>query len=282
MATAKNTRNPDAGKVLDVTPPHKVAPSTTSKPVIVSNHPIIRDPMMVNNGTTAAPSEINDTTTSESLAPSKTKLVIQPLHDIADKQDKSDEPTADGLIPNLPDFDDSTVEEKPLAVSSTTGEDPAAKEPVKEEPKKPVIKATPKSSIVEGDDQAAVAPVAALQKESAEPVAPKTSIPKAFEADNPDIAPPGDDSSEEGAPKVDQEAIDKEAAEKAEAIERLIDSKQYYLPITSVTKRRIRHELTLLLLLVAVLLLAAAVLVGYLVYKDGSFDAAKDQIVKYL
>lgn len=47
-------------RISDITAPGKSAPAGTSKPVIVGNRPIVKDPMMTGASTASAPSELTD------------------------------------------------------------------------------------------------------------------------------------------------------------------------------------------------------------------------------
>ena len=50
-----------AKPIADVSHPGKSAPSSTSKPVIVTNRPILKDPMMVDEDTTIVPVTVSRT-----------------------------------------------------------------------------------------------------------------------------------------------------------------------------------------------------------------------------
>lgn len=80
---------------VDIIPPGASQPQPLSKPIIVSNHPLISDPMVVNGPTTNNGTKVNTKTTIESKnqkkleAPSKSRLVIEPLDDSDQKLKKS-------------------------------------------------------------------------------------------------------------------------------------------------------------------------------------------------
>jgi len=157
------TKKADSKKIVDVAHPGQSAPAGNSKSIIVTNRPIMKDPMMVEEKTSDAPKS-------------------------SSKQEHAPDP-------ELP----RSVETKIEA-------------PVKSSPVQP-------------------------------PPAPEDPEPKT-EAEAPaPTAAPDDDQTAAPAAK-DTKAVEAEAAEAAKhqaAIDKLVESKQYYLPINSVEKRRTKR-----------------------------------------
>src|SRR5690348_15469367 len=62
-------------KVFDVAKPGKSAPSSSAKPIIITNRPVLKDPMVTAEAPSATP-------TTEVPAPSKprTKITITPIN----------------------------------------------------------------------------------------------------------------------------------------------------------------------------------------------------------
>lgn len=100
-------------KIFDIAKPGKSAPASTSKPVIVTNRPILQDPMVV-QATAAAPSTTPaDTAKSAAISSPSREKVIAPLKiTLNDGSEKSQpNPTATNAEPNdvvvIPDTDKS-------------------------------------------------------------------------------------------------------------------------------------------------------------------------------
>jgi hypothetical protein len=170
------TEKPDKAKktIIDVTHADSAPPSPNSKSVIVTNRPILKDPMVVDE---AADSEASSgDKPAKSSAPSIAELAEaaaqknQPEKEAAAKPEKKIEPAA-----------------------GPPAEKEDAAKPAAKEPEKPDIK----------------------ESETEEP-------------DQPDKVKPAQEAEAEAA----------KAAEHDAAIEKLIEGKQYYLPINSIEKRR--------------------------------------------
>lgn len=185
-------------KVFDVAKPGKSAPATSAKPVIVTNRPVLKDPMVVeednNPAITGEAPDVATPPSTPAVSPSNTRLKIQPLnHDeTADKKD-------DGPTNTL-----TTAEEKPQA-------------------------ATP--------------------AESSEGGVPTKS------SEDTDIA---DTDEPPATPKANAEATElaaRKEAERQEQLDKVAESRKYYLPINQVEKRRNRQYTiagVLLIILLAV------------------------------
>ncbi|MEK7594429.1 MAG: hypothetical protein AAB436_02215 [Patescibacteria group bacterium] len=194
--------------IADVAHPNKSAPAQNSKSVIVTNRPMLKDPMVVDEDTDAQKPELEAAT--EGL-------------------DKSPTPTLD---------------EKPDAPQA--------------EPEAPS-----KNTITE------IAAIAAADKSDAEDKADKDSKE---DAPNPDdkkpeadkTEPANDEKSPDTKPTEDKDTLpenqlqieDSKAAEHEAAVQKLSDSKKYYLPINAVEKRRSKQFVVLGIVLSIVLTLA--------------------------
>lgn len=169
MPESKKSTSPK--QIIDVTHADKTAPSDTSRPVIVTNRPILKDPMM---SPATAPAEKDEPAPSkESLAtPSKSK--IKPI----------EEPAADST--------------KDSAKS--------------EEPKKPELETAP------------------------EPTAEPASKPEPAKPDEPEE--PEESNAPSKTPDADADIAASKQAEHDAAMQKLVEAKQYFLPINAVEKRR--------------------------------------------
>ncbi len=221
----------DAKPIVDVAHPGKSAPSGNSKSVIVSNRPLLKDPMVV-----ADDSKTPDDNPSQN-PPTKIKV----------------------KGPDKPDLQPLTAPlletEAPDDATETTGQTvkPAKPAPLpKPEPEpepKPGLK---HEKVVKPPQDAAPADELAEDKpgvtEDGDGDTPKTDdAEKAAEGQTP--------------AKGSTEQLDTEAAKQAEhqaAIEKLADSKQYYLPINTVEKRRTRRFVAIGIILSLLLIVAWA------------------------
>lgn len=93
MADDKETTKDS--KVFDVAKPGTSAPSSTSKPIIVTNHPILSDPMIVEDKPTGATDE---PAASTNVPPSVSRLKIEPLSKPEDLKPTETEKTADDSV----------------------------------------------------------------------------------------------------------------------------------------------------------------------------------------
>jgi hypothetical protein len=191
MSKSKDTA---AKPIADVSHPDNSPSDKTSRPVIITNRPIMKDPMMVDDET-AKP---------------------EPLS-----------------------VDNLASEVKPLT-APTLKEDKPAKKPAKaieEEPKpdvKPEAEPEPEAETETSDDDT-----------------PPTDEPK---TDKPE---PDAEEKSPTNPKADQVAA--KAKQQAEAdLQKLADSKQYFLPINSVEQRRTKRFIVLGIVLSLLLAVAWA------------------------
>lgn len=172
---AKNTRK---ATKPDVDRPGKSAPPTTSKPVIVSNRPLLKDPMVV-----------DEEAASQEGASEKQELA----HSAGPKLKPLEEPPKPEPEPE-PKPEPEAADETPAAETEATAEDDA-----------PPAKSAPKS---------------------------------------------------EAKPKQKDEAAAAEQAKHDAAIQELIISQKYELPINSVEKRKAKHFVVLGIFLAILLALA--------------------------
>lgn len=188
MAAKKETSTPKK-TIIDVAHPGQSAPATTAKPVIVTNRPILKDPMVVSK-----PEDDQPAAAAPPAAKTSTKPKLQPL---------------------------TTEEEQKLTAPAPEAETAAPTETTAEAP----------ASATEEKDKSSEKPAPVTKTELRE----------------------GDVIKD---PAKDEDAADQAAAEHAAAIQKLVDSKKYFLPINSVEKRRTKRIIILGLLLSVLLLLA--------------------------
>ncbi|HVW23193.1 MAG TPA: hypothetical protein VHB51_01780 [Candidatus Saccharimonadales bacterium] len=177
MADSKKNIKP----IVDVAHPGKSAPAGTSKPVIVTNRPILQDPMVV---------------------------------------------TQEG---SKPEEDSGT----PVSVKTTAPTLKPTEDKAKAEPK---LESTPKAE-PESDPDEIKSPATDGSLDDAADDKPR-------------------DPEAEAAAEADAEAAEKTKTD--ETVQKLVDSKQYYLPINSVEKRKTKRFIALGVLLAVVLAVAWA------------------------
>lgn len=192
-----------APKVFDVAHPGKSKPSATSRPIIVSNRPILQDPMVSLN----VPSDVAPTDGKPS--PAAVKVTIEPLETTEEPKD---------------DKADKTIAE--LAAEAENGADKSTDVTPKKEDEKPADDA-PKAT--EAD--------AAAEKDTKASEATKSDE----SANTADSSP--DSKSDESQPAEDskdaKETAELEAAaKKLEEINSLVESHEYFLPINAVERHR--------------------------------------------
>lgn len=176
---AQKTAADSGKKIIDIAHPGKSAPTATSKPVLVSNRPLLKDPMVVDEAAAKEP----ETTASAGNPSLKPKLhplgEDQPAKRAADGKPAETEPTKDTEVPAEVPSPEEVTEDDTTDTGLENIKDPA--------------------SIAEED---------------------------------------------------------KAKSERQAAVQKLVDNKQYFLPINSVEKRRAKH--VVILGLVLSLVLAAA------------------------
>ncbi len=136
MSEAESPKKVEKKRIIDVTDPDKAAPAPTSKPVLVSNRPILKDPMVTED----------ENKTDADAVPAKPELkrtsqptIQPPERSEADNSDDHPKPAEPKEI--------SATEEasKPVAAASAPAEKPAADPPAGPGPATETPAATPPS-----------------------------------------------------------------------------------------------------------------------------------------
>lgn len=218
---------------MDVTNPKQVTPSSTSRPVIVTNRPIIKQDPMMSVAEDANVGELSQSSqpTAPLLEPSKTPI-IKPIH-------ISDEPKA-----KKTDEDEAKADEQAV--------DP----PAEEKPTDDVADDSEPAKKPEPEEQSEES-----KSEDAETVEADTETKPADEpaTDNAEKStddPEGDDAK---VPAIDDAAVAKEEAaakQRAEEMQKLIDSRQFYVPVNMVERKRSTRTSVMLIILQVVLTIA--------------------------
>lgn len=232
-----NKNTPKPPKVMDVARPGKSAPSASSRPIIVTNRPLIKqDPMVLE------PSDGQE-------APAAVSRIGKPIR-IEPIDANADDLTS--VVPVKPqtksevpvEVRDAKLSLKPLS-DSAKGTEPA---PSREPQAQPAGNTAP--------EPPAVPAPATPEPTLPQPVAPAASTAPADAPASTDGQEAPSDDKQLAASKGLEDAKKKEEDEKAARIaeqEKIIDSKKYYLPISSARDGRDLHLALLLLLAVAVL-----------------------------
>lgn len=237
MADKKTSKKPDGKntkKVADIRPPE---PSASSRPIIVTNHSLARDPML-------SGSEVEENASAEPPLASHGKTIMplsdneKPAADTEDDESASDvtssAPTASELVEKLearkkagsqPDEEASTSVSEPSDDASASDTNQPAKS---------------------SDETASLG----SQSDSA---ADDTKNSEAKPDSDSGETSSGDDKSEKPAskPKVDIEAEAKRQAE----LDELTISGKYFLPINQVQRRHDRWLLTILIIILLIIVL---------------------------
>jgi hypothetical protein len=191
-------------KVFDVARPGKSSASATSRPVIISNRPILQDPMV---STVDSAGTAPDMEATEKSNPSTVKVTIKPLAE-------TDEP-----IESV-DTSKSAKKDKTIAELAAEKSQPkSAEEPVDK----------PEAAPEESDKSA--------DSEEAAKVEPGSDSKPADEPPASDTPDAETVPAEEGKTSQETAALEAEA-KKLEAINALAESQQYFLPINAVERRR--------------------------------------------
>jgi len=230
---AETKKPSDNKRIIDVEHPGKSAPSPNSKAVIITNRPILKDPMVV---------------TEENAVENSDKAALT-------KKSESDNKVTPLTAPPLPDDSKQPDDNKNLSEAKSALS--ARPVPTQDNLTPPDDKST--------EDKSSETPVEADPAESNKPAEPN----KNDRTDNSVSAPAGldpttkdadDDAQSKTANLSDNKneavkAEDEEAAKHQAEVEKLISSKQYFLPITTNEERRSKHFL-ILGILFSVLLVA--------------------------
>jgi hypothetical protein len=256
--TAPKTTTKSPAKVFDISKPGKQPASASARPLIVTNRPIMQDPMVAAAGTD------EKTTASSKISPSFTKIKLEPLSlnpddaeaaNTSEKDTTSDKKQEESAVVDVPkdpkeEFKfDAPKEESPVVdeksakgsgdEKSTGTTEVTSTDAKPDADKKDASDSSPASQGAPADDKAATEESKATDTPAdsgAAPEAPPSEI-------NPDAAE---------AAKLEAEA--KKQAE----LDKLVEEKTYFLPINSVERRR--SKLVSLLGILLILALGALLL----------------------
>lgn len=227
-------------KAMDIVPKNKTMPSSSARPIIVSNRTVVKDPM--------APSEDGEASDEKMQAFStkaNSKLVIAPLHkDIKPGSELVDVEAANNTASTAEPADTAFIDEPSSSIAAKTTE-------------------------VKLSESASEAETTPDKKE--EQGATVSSTGKSADKDEPDVAKKTEDflhsSVDDTAEDIKKstepkpEEIERQKAEKrAEEAAELIASQQYFLPINAVKKRHFAHVSWLLLCILLALLVVCGLL----------------------
>lgn len=225
-------KNPSK-KHFDIARPGKSAASPTSRPVIVSNRPILKDPMVTDS--------IPGSDMQFSSEPAR-RISIKPL---AEKEEKAEDSKKADNAPEPKPASDSVVPPEPVQDVDAADNKEEATEP---EEKKPAKKTDTDTDLEKAEPQEDSKEEVSAEPESKDEDEQSDETGEDTEETNEtDARTQGDQTSEEEEAEL--------AAHKAE-IEKLIVSREYFLPINSVSKRRTKHHVILGVLLIILLALA--------------------------
>jgi hypothetical protein len=257
MATKKTkTATSASPKVMDITKPGALKTGTAgARPVIVSNRPLIQDPMVK--------TDTDGTEKTESAAPpsapARSKIVIKPLSDPdtdvdmpetkPSNADELTEANKEGLLDIHFDADADAVEEgeaKPETAESRAAETDGKDEPTAKAAAKPEPAKEDESEKPAETDKADAVPAGI------------TNSPADENAD----AKPESEASDAAKKTVQQEA----EAKAQDELDELTENKTYFLPINASRQRR-----NLIITLVCAVLFVLLALVWLDVALDANF-----------
>ncbi len=235
-------KKPSSRTIIDVSSPDSSASDPSSRPLIVTNRPIMKDPMVVDDENKDSGEESNtDSKTKAELPEKSSKDRIEPFSAPVlpiETEDKSES----NVKENISEPETSKeVDEDSIAKDETKEQtDNSEESPIKPEENKEQDKNNPETE---------------TEKEAAleEPI-PKVDEPKEDAIDSGD--------KKESTAKNDQSVEQKETeelvrqAEREEALQKLTESKKYYLPINTIEKRRSKRFVILGILLSLLLIVA--------------------------
>ena len=281
-------------KIIDVTEPGKSAPSPSARPIIVSNRPVLkRDPMMLTpDGMEKDADDGTSTTVLPHSSASKT-IKIMPLSPLSSGKPEDTATPPGGTPASAKELRNQMAAPTPstsapaksaeqkaaakdLGIEAVTNidraEEPVAPKPVavageekdiKPDDEEPLKKPedTAKDSPTEPDDEESPAVPdakpdskedAAKEEEPTPPLpAAQTSVPDEEKDIDGDVD--GQLAPNQSIDQAKRKAEDEKLAKLAEQ-EKVIDSKQYYLPINSVEHRRRSLDRTIFILMLVLVL----------------------------
>jgi hypothetical protein len=253
---------PAPGQIMDVAHPGKSAPSATSKSIITKGHPLMPDPMVVSDK--PSDSEGEAPADEEKSAPMTTptkRLVIKP---ISDPSELKPEPVA--LKPTVND----AAKEAVATLTDTADRDVVAEaetatdEPIVDDTANlPEPDVTTTEPVVEDEPEPIVDSIPDSPPPDAKPAPeakPAPVVPTAQTTPVPSSGTDAVDPTAKDAPGSDAEVAEAEEAiaKQDAALEKLVESKQYFLPINALEKRRTKRFVVLGVVLALVLAAAWA------------------------
>lgn len=252
--TEKSTAKVASGpKVFDVAKPGKLPPSATARPIIISNRPVLPDPMVAGS----VKEESKETTSSDSKSPSLSKITIKPL--TADEQAAdtvTNVPAKDTAVTLKPAADEpaaKTGSKKTEAKAEITPEEPVA-DAKAEEPPVEEVAAVEAPAEAEKPSETGGGEAAAESAESTDDEAGNSTSAPAEETEESEQSGEETSSDQAAEATADKETAELEAAAKhKEEIQQLVDGKEYVLPINAVERHRSRIAALLGLVLIILL-----------------------------
>jgi hypothetical protein len=269
---------PGNKKTFDVTPPGKSPAAPTSRPVILGHGPMAGDPMMadpdIKIDKEGAPAE------GVPISVLTKKLKIKPLHDnIVSEESKKPKPTPE-TTPKTSDESEQPSEPKPaesqpsapLAPEAVVSPPESATTPKEAEKSDTAVGATvlfsdnPVSASTEVDTAAekpTETPAEPEQSSSAPIVKPSTpSLVAPEPTPSTDATTSTSDSEAEPKPETTEDSAKTaakaagEEAAKQEQYAKIIDSKEYFVPVNAVRRKRSMRMLVIGAVLIIVVVLA--------------------------
>lgn len=249
MPAKKKPKKSD-GQTIDIKPLAEARPSATSRPIIVKNRSLGRDPMLAESTEPAAESGGQPLLSSHGrtimpLSPSEKSEISEAASEPVDKP----APTADELV--------SKLKAKKAAAEKSDGSDKPSSEDVTSE--------AAGAPTLDKDKAADIMPEAASEasedSEEEKKGADGTDVSEETAADEP-AAPDKKEAEQPADPKKSE--ADAEAAAKRQAeLDELVASGQYFVPVNQARKRQGRR------LLVALIIILLIIIAVDLLYDSG-------------
>ncbi len=246
----------DNSKVFDVAKPGKSKPVSTSRPVIVNHSMAVNDASVVNGpGEKSEPMQ----------APSTARKIIKPIS-ISGPEDEKPivNKSSITIIPESRDEAEATVSAPATqtAPEAPTEEDISTSPEPTEEPAEEIKQEAPAVEEAEEATTETVTEEAAetAEQEPAKPdeaEEPKAEVTSSSEIETSESASVDALAEASEKPKVDQKVIEEEAKREA-ALQELIDSKKYVVPLAHDSTKSSSGKGALIALLVILLLAAGA------------------------
>lgn len=225
-------------KTMDVAKPGESTPSVTSRPVIVTHRPIVKDPMVKETDADKSESKLSSASPIGKTMQPPTAIKI-----LKDEKPKDDEATEDnhdtGTQPATTEKEAPVQDVKPKVeeVPSISTDEPDAKSETEKPAEEPVKSETVKSETEKTDDN------------------PKPENGPDDSSGDGEVAPTTED--EQTMVKKKQEDLESQAEkQRHELIDKLVAEKTYFLPIGKVTRQRGNKKALIILILVILAALA--------------------------